>query len=291
MSVIEIKGLSKNFGSKKALDNVNLSIEEGEIFGFLGPNGAGKSTTLRCMMGAIFPDEGSIEIDSMKVGRRQSDFRKRVGYVPSDLQLNDNWTGTEHISFIQNARKINNDPTELISRLDIDVQDKAKHLSTGNRQKLAFLLALIHKPKVLLLDEPTKGLDPILQETMYEILQEFRTDGGCVFFSSHNLNEVERLCDRVGIIRSGKIVANETMDSLRHLHVHEVEAVVSDVRALDDIAKYGELILRTKNSISLRVEGDINPLLKALARHDLEDISINHASLEDIFLHFYEEKK
>lgn len=290
MSVIEITGLSKSFGSKKALDKVNLSINEGEIFGFLGPNGAGKSTTIRCMMGSIFPDQGSISVDGMPVDRKNALYRKNVGYVPSDLQLNDNWTGIQHITYLQEARGLKEDISTLVDRLGIDIEDKAKQLSTGNRQKLGFLLALLHKPKVLLLDEPTKGLDPLLQETMYEILHEFRDNGGCVFFSSHNLTEVERLCDRIGIIRAGKIVANETMESLKNMHIHIVNLVISGDAVVPDFSSFGEVLGKDQRSVSIRIEGDLNPFLKAVALHDVADISIDHASLEDVFLHYYEVK-
>lgn len=291
MSIIEVNNLTKTFGDKKALDNVALKVKKGEIFGFLGPNGAGKSTTIRCMMGLIFPDSGEIAIDGLTVNRSNSSYRKNVGYVPADLQLNENWTGKEHITFIQKARGISDFPTPLVERLGADIEVKAKHLSTGNRQKLAFLLALFTKPELLILDEPTKGLDPLFQELIYEILSEFRNDGGCVFFSSHNLAEVERLCDRIGIIREGVIVANETMDSLRHMHMHIVETTFSETAELPSLSKYGEVINQGEHKIKLRVEGPINPVLKELAQFDLLDISINHASLEDIFLHFYEEKK
>lgn len=289
MSIIEVSNLTKTFGDKKALDNVDLIVKKGEIFGFLGPNGAGKSTTIRCMMGLIFPDSGEIIVDGMPVNKSNSLYRNIVGYVPSDLQLNDNWTGKEHIIFIQKARGISDFPIQLVERLGVDIQPKAKHLSTGNRQKLAFLLALFAKPELLILDEPTKGLDPLFQELIYEILGEFRNDGGCVFFSSHNLAEVERLCDRIGIIREGAIVANETMDSLRHMHMHIVEATFSGTEELPDLSKYGEVIDQFERNVKLRVEGAIGPVLKEFSRYDLIDISINHASLEDVFLHFYEE--
>lgn len=291
MSLIELHEVTKTFGSKIALDNVSFSINKGEIFGFLGPNGAGKSTTIRCMMGLIFPDSGQIQINGTAVNKSSSSYREKIGYVPSDLELNNLWSGKDHISYIQNARGISEFPTALVERLGLDLNEKSKQLSTGNRQKLAFVLALFTKPDILILDEPTKGLDPLFQELVYQILAEFKEDGGCVFFSSHNLTEVERLCDRIGIIRAGKIVANETMDSLRHMHIHEVQAVFAEVETVPDLSGFGEIMRSSNNSVTLRVEGTLNPILETLSRHALVDLSIDHASLEETFLHFYEDKK
>jgi ABC-2 type transport system ATP-binding protein len=289
MSLIEITGVSKSFGTKLALDNIDLTIEGGEIFGFLGPNGAGKSTTIRCVMGLIYPTSGTITIDGENVDRAHASYRSKIGYVPSDLHLNESWTGQEHINFVHNTREDFIDPAELIERLSIDVNEKVKQLSTGNKQKLALLLGMLSNPKILILDEPTKGLDPLFQEEIYEILLEFKAQGGCVFFSSHNLSEVERLCDRIGVIRDGKIVANETMESLRHLHVHEVTVMFAPDGELPDLSSFGEIISTVERTVTMRVEGDINPFLREIAKYNVADVGIEHANLEDTFMHFYRE--
>lgn len=291
MSIIEISGVTKTFGKKTALNDVSLSINSGEIFGFLGPNGAGKSTTIRCIMGSIFPDSGTIEINKLPVDRSHAQYREYVGYVPSDLQLNEKWSGDDHISFFRSLRKNKRDIANDISRLSLDTTEHVKHLSTGNKQKLAFLLALMAQPKVLILDEPTKGLDPILQETMYEMLLEFKENGGCVFFSSHNLSEVERISDRIGIIRAGKIVANETMETLREKHVHIAKVVVADNENLPDVSSFGEVSSQTSNSLTIRIEGDLNAFMHAISQVHVLDLTIEHANLEDVFMRFYEEKK
>lgn len=290
MSIIDISHVTKTFDKKTALDDVSLTIDAGEIFGFLGPNGAGKSTTIRCVMGFIFPDSGKMSVKGLPVDRSHAQYREKIGYVSSDLQLNANWTGEQHISFLQNVRKIGVTAEKEIARLSFDPSEKVKHLSTGNKQKLAFLLALITKPEVLILDEPTKGLDPLLQETMYEMLVEFKDSGGCVFFSSHNLAEVERLCDRIGIIRSGKIVANETMDSLRHKNVHVATVIVKGTENVPDFSSFGQIMSRSDRSVRLRIDGDINPFVREVSQHNVADVSIEHANLEDVFLHFYEDK-
>ncbi|HMS25637.1 MAG TPA: ABC transporter ATP-binding protein [Acidimicrobiia bacterium] len=291
MNIIEISHVTKTFGKNIALDDVTLEIDAGEIFGFLGPNGAGKSTTIRCLMGYIFPNSGNITVKGLPVDRSHAKYREHIGYVPSDLQLNQNWTGEQHIEFLREARSIRSSIDNEIARLSFDPSEKVKHLSTGNKQKLAFLLALMTRPDILILDEPTKGLDPLLQEVMYEMLMEFKGEGGCVFFSSHNLAEVERLCDRIGIIRSGKIVANETMDSLRQKNVHIVTVISKANENLPDLSSFGKIMSHSDRSVRLRIDGDINLFLREVAKYEVSDVSIEHANLEDVFMHFYEDKK
>ena len=289
MSIISISEVSKSFGKKIALDRVDLEINQGEIFGFLGPNGAGKSTTIRCIMGFIYPDNGIIKVDDLLVDRTHSLYRESIGYVPSDLQLNPNWTGDEHISFVREARNVSTSIDKEIKKLSFDATEKVKYLSTGNKQKLAFLLALMVKPKILILDEPTKGLDPLLQEVFYEMLIEFKNSGGCVFFSSHNLPEVEHLCDRIGIIRAGKIVANETMESLRQKNVLIAKIIFNAGEKIPDFSSASQVISVSDRSVHLRVEGDINPLIREISKYNVVDVSIEHANLEEVFMHFYED--
>ncbi|MFN8015986.1 MAG: ABC transporter ATP-binding protein [Acidimicrobiia bacterium] len=290
MSKIILENVTKTFKEKIALDKVSLSIPPGEIFGFLGPNGAGKSTTIRCIMGFIYPDTGNIFVNKEKVDKNNSNYRQIIGYVPSDLHLNDDWTASQHLEFISSSRNVNLNVGSLIERLNLELDTKSKHLSTGNRQKLGFLLALCVEPEVLILDEPTKGLDPILQEAMYEILLEFKNNGGSVFFSSHNLNEVERICDRVGIIRKGQIVANETINDLRGKKIHIVKASFID-EEVPDFSKFSSKIIVNDKQVEVHIEGDLNSIVREISKHNIADLTIEHASLEDVFLHFYEDKK
>ena len=291
MSIIELHEVTKTFGKKTALDSVSLSINAGEIFGFLGPNGAGKSTAIRSIMGFIYPDSGEIRVKNLIVDRDNSSYRKFIGYVPSDLQLNLNWTGDEHISFVKDALGLKDSMLKEIDKLSLETDEKVKNLSTGNKQKLSFLLALMARPEILILDEPTKGLDPILQEVFYEMLFEFRNEGGCVFFSSHNLTEVERLCDRIAIIRSGKIVANETMDSLHQKNVHVVKILLNGKDKIENPSTLGEVISISERTLQLRIEGEIQPFIEKVASLKFADLTIEHANLEDVFMHFYEESK
>jgi ABC-2 type transport system ATP-binding protein len=286
--LIEVDDVSKSFDKHPVLHDVSFTVDKNTIFGFLGPNGAGKSTTIRCMMGQIFPNKGSIHIANIPVDRSHAESRAHVGYVSSDVQLNDNWTGHDHVSFVEYVRKAPM-PRELVERFSLDLSKKAKQLSSGNKQKLSFVLALIGQPEILILDEPTRGLDPIVQETMYDVLEDFRNDGGCIFLSSHNLNEVERLCDHVAVLREGHIVANETMDSLRNLHIHNVTVDFGD-NSEADLSSFGTAEHVRAHSVRLQIEGDINPFLQFIAQHQVADLAIEHAPLEDTFLHFYEDK-
>ncbi len=205
MEVIRVENLRKYFGKVRAVDGISFAVKKGEIFGFLGPNGAGKTTTIRLMMGFLRPDAGKIRIP-----RKES-----IGYLPGDVRLYANWTGQEHIGFVEGLRGRCPYVKQLREKFVFDERQKVKNLSLGNRQKLGLILALMHEPEVLILDEPTLGLDPLLQNTIHEILEEQAAKGGAVFMSSHNLYEVERVCNRVGIIREGKIVAAETIPEER----------------------------------------------------------------------------
>lgn len=211
-NVIKVNNLKKYFGKVRAVDGVSFEVKAGEIMGFLGPNGAGKTTTISCMMDFLRPDAGSITILDQDAQQNSTQLKREIGFLPSDVDLYENWTGQEHIKFIEAARGLSSFDEELIDRLSFDPSKKASKLSSGNRQKLGLILALMHKPKVLIMDEPTNGLDPILQQTIYKTLESFADSGAAIFMSSHNLHEVERLCDRVAIIKRGKLMAVEEVN-------------------------------------------------------------------------------
>ncbi len=215
MSVIQIDNLKKYFGQTKAVDGISFEVKKGEIFGFLGPNGAGKTTTIRCMMDFLRPDEGTIEILGLDAQTDSPKLKGDIGFLSEEVNLYHNWTGQEHINLVKKIRGGGIDESDLIAKLDFNPQKKVKKLSLGNKQKLGLILALMHQPKILILDEPTTGLDPLLQQTIYEILQSEAQKGNTIFMSSHNLFEVERLCDRVCIIKNGKIVAIESIPEER----------------------------------------------------------------------------
>jgi len=287
MSVIEIQNLKKHFGDTKAVDDISFQIEKGEIFGFLGPNGAGKTTTIRCMVDFIRPTSGKILLLGKDAQQDSVELKDKIGYLSGDVRLYDNWTGKTHIDFMKRPGK-EDAIKSLIDRLGLNVSRKAGKLSSGNRQKLGLVLALMHEPELLIFDEPTNALDPLLQNVIYDLFRDLTKNGTTIFMSSHNLSEVERICTRVGIIREGKIVAVESIASLKQKRLYTVEVFfekpVKKEMFLDGDT---EVIKELSDGILLSVQGEIAPLLQRLAILPVKDIEIKHASLEDTFLEFY----
>lgn len=292
MKAIEIKGLKKKFGFITAVDDISLDIQKGEIFGFLGPNGAGKTTTIRCMMDFIRPTAGSIKVLGLDAQAQSVEAKSKIGFLSGDVRLYDNWTGQDHIEFVEKARGSSKIAAELSSRLEFNPKMKFKNYSSGNKQKLGLILALMHEPEVLILDEPTIGLDPLLQNTIYEILREHRQKGKTVFMSSHYLREVEMVCDRVGIIKKGKMVALETIDILKRMRLYRVTARFEEKADKNLFVKAGANIVDYNGHILvMQVKGDINPVMVELAKHRVMDVEIERASLEDIFMEYYRKEQ
>lgn len=297
MNVIEIKELKKYFPATpknppvKALDGVSFEVKEGEVFGFLGPNGAGKTTTIRCLMDFIRPTKGTITIFGKDARKDSVELKKKIGYLPGNVKLHPNWSGNEHIAFVESIRGKSKNALEIAKKLDLDLTKKFKNLSSGNKQKLGIVLALMSDPKLLVMDEPTIGLDPLLQNTIYQLLEDLKKKGTTIFFSSHNLPEVERVCDRVGIIKEGKMVAVETLKEMEGKRIHQVEVRFSNpVKAADFKLSGVENIQDLPDGLIFDVSGDINQVLKKLATYNVTDLSITHAALEEVFLKFYEKK-
>jgi ABC-2 type transport system ATP-binding protein len=288
-AVIAVRNVHKSFGSKLALRDVSFSVEEGSIFGFLGPNGAGKSTTIRCLMDYIRPDSGSVTIFGKDASKHSAELKRSIGYLSADSQLYPGWTGHEHLRLLEGVRGKSQDARQLAQDLELDLGKKAKHLSSGNRQKLALVLALAGQPRLLIMDEPTRALDPLLQNQLYELLRGFAAGGGTVFFSSHNLAEVQRLCSGVVVIRAGEVVAERSMAEIRDLQLRVVEVVAERPIPAELLRLKGvQVIHRQERELSLRVHGDINPLLRVLSRYQLKDVQISHADLEEVFMEFYQ---
>ena len=288
MLAIKISNVSKQYGHAAALSGVSLSVEAGEIFGFLGPNGAGKTTTIRCLMDFIRPNSGSISIFGLDAQADSVKVKRQVGFLSADSQLYANWNAHQHISFIQSVRGGTNTSAELLKRLDLDPAVPVHRLSTGNKQKLGLVLALMNRPKLVILDEPSSGLDPLLQHEIYAILGEYVADGGTVFLSSHNLAEVERLCTNVGVIRQGKIVASMSMAEILAMNIHLVTvSYPAGAKPLPPDFPSAAIVSQSDSHMVLKVRGDINPLVHHLGRHHLTDLEITHAPLEDIFMEYY----
>jgi len=288
MKTIVVKNFKKHFGKTKAVDGISFDVKKGEIMGFLGPNGAGKTTTIRCMMDFIRPDGGTIEILGQDAKEKSAELKEEIGFLSGEVHLYKNWTGQDHINLIRKIREKKFDENGLIEQIDFNPHKKIKNLSSGNKQKLGLLLALMHKPKILILDEPTTGLDPLLQNTIYDILKEEASKGKTIFMSSHNLAEVERICDRVCIIKDGKIVATESVPNLKRKRLYTVKVYFEGKVPSKELSSNGvEISRELSDGLILSVKGDIRPVLRKLDDYKIKDIEITHSNLEDLFLKYY----
>jgi ABC-2 type transport system ATP-binding protein len=285
--VIEVKNLKKAFGATKAVDGISFDVPKGKIFGFLGPNGAGKTTTIRCLMDLLRPDAGEIKIFGLDARQAAPQLKKRIGYLPGEASFYGNWTGAEHIRFVEKLSRPSPIAGQLVRDFDLDVKFKVKNLSSGNKQKLGLILALMKQPELLILDEPTLGLDPLLQNKTYEILEKAIGNGTTVFMSSHNLAEVERICGRVGIIKEGKLISVDSVRELKQKKIYNLVARFATEAPQDFVMPGVGIIKKMPGGVVLRIKGDINPVLEKLKRYELTDIEITHESLEQVFLEFY----
>jgi ABC-2 type transport system ATP-binding protein len=286
--VISVKDLKRYYGTTKAVDGISFDVMQGQIVGFLGPNGAGKTTTLRCLMDFLRPHEGEVTLFGEDAYENAAALKARIGYLSSEKMLYDNWTGREHITFIQGLRRSDGRAEKLVNQLDLDTTKKVKKLSSGNKQKLGLILTLLHSPELLILDEPTSGLDPLLQERIYEILTQAVKNGVTVLMSSHNLAEVERICDRVIIIKEGRIVEEAQLDDLAEKRMYSVRVYLDKPSALDKLRDNGiQMVKKFNDGAAFTVKGDIGPVLQKVSKMDIKDIEIKHANLEEIFMEFY----
>lgn len=289
MKAIQIENLKKCFGATQAVDSISFDVERGSVFGFLGPNGAGKTTTIRMLMDFIRPDEGKITILGKDAHRDEVELKKEIGYISGEIHLYENWTGQAHIDFINHLNGKDDTSADLVKRFDLDLAKKAKYLSSGNKQKLGLVLAFMLSPQLLILDEPTVGLDPILQNVVYDLIKERVSKGATAFLSSHNLLEVERICDHVGVIKEGSMIAEESVASLKQKKMYTVKAFFD--KKMDHrefLEKDDQFIQDLPNGFELQIKSDIDTFIKKAAKHHVKDIDIVHASLEDIFLEYYE---
>lgn len=287
---IQIEGLTKYYGKTRGIENLFLEIEEGEIFGYLGPNGAGKTTTIRLLLGLLLPTSGTGKILGKDIVKESVEIRKNIGYIAGDVRLYPNMKGGELLNYFS-AFKPNTKPIlkdELVERFNIDLSKRVKEYSRGNKQKLAIILAMMHDPPILILDEPTLGLDPFMQKEFYEILREFRNRGKTVFLSSHIMSEVEKACQRVGVVQNGRLIAIENVEEIIKKKVRYMEVSFKEEIDLEIFNLTNVKVLEHKNhTYKLSIKGDINPLLGRLAQLKVEDLSFTHASLEEIFFEYY----
>lgn len=288
MNVIEVRNLKKYFGKTHAVDDISFDVQKGEIFGFLGPNGAGKTTTIRCLMDLLRPDGGQINIFGLDSTRGSIKIKENVGFLSGDVRLYDGWTGKEHILLLESIHQRGSIADKLIETLNFNPGVKCKNLSSGNRQKLGLILALMFEPELLIMDEPTLGLDPLLQNKIYELLEEFQKKQTTIFISSHNLTEVDRLCSRVGIIKNGKLIAVEGIKDLKSKRMYVVKvSFASPFNSSDFVLPNFQIRQELPDGLILGVKEDINPLMQKLSSYQIKELEISRASLEEIFLEFY----
>jgi ABC-2 type transport system ATP-binding protein len=291
-TVIECFGLTKYYGKHRGIEDLSFSVEQGETFGFLGPNGAGKTTTIRCLLGMLKATRGEARVLGERVTLDGAKLRRRIGYVAGEVHLYDRETGHWHLDYVAGFRGGNRAlEKDLIERFEFDPSRKVKELSKGNKQKLALIIGMAHDPGLLVLDEPTSGLDPLNQQTVFEVVEERVRAGATVFLSSHILTEVERLCERVAIVREGTLVAEESVAGLLSRRMRDVEVTFGEEVPLSLFSEIpGVKTAEQPSPTMLRVTikgGDMDALLAALAAHPVKDLQITHASLEDVFMEFY----
>ena len=286
--ILEIKNLTKCYGKVLAVNDMSLQLHRGEVFGFIGPNGAGKSTTIRSIMNLVNITSGVIEYNGTPLSRNDITLKEDFGYLPSDINLYDDYKVKDMLDFHESFYKkdIHDRRCELVSRLDLDESKKIEDLSLGNRKKLGIVLALMHSPSILILDEATSGLDPIMQNVFYDILLEEKKKGTTIFYSTHILSEVSKICDRVGIIKEGVLL---NIESVKELNKKNFTFVTIDSKDIDSIVSALKLEVVNRDGSVVKLKNTLKPdtLIKKLAQYPIDSILIEQPSLEDIFLHYY----
>jgi ABC-2 type transport system ATP-binding protein len=286
MKAIEINDLTKFYGKSRGITNVNLTVEEGEFFGFIGPNGAGKSTTIRTLLGLISATSGSASIFGKDIVKNKTEILADVGYLPSETMFYNGMKVKDILKLSESLRGIDckKEAEELCERLELDVNKKVNELSLGNRKKLGIVCAMQHKPKLYILDEPTSGLDPLIQKEFYDILTKRNQEGATVFLSSHVLSEIGKYCKRDAVIREGKILACDSIEKLGHTDVKRVV-----LRGTKEFVSNEEIIdIKQENDIvSFLYKGTPKELTALLCKLDFEDFTVSDIDLEEGFMHFY----
>ena len=294
VAVIKTLGLTKYYDKTRGIEDLNLEIAQGEIFGFLGPNGAGKTTTIRLLLNLIRSTRGNAQIFGLDTRQNYLEIHQRLGYVPGDVVLYDGMTGSEFLSLMGSFHKGHNGQRlhQLQQRFELDLSRQTQTYSKGMKQKLVIIQALMNDPELLILDEPTLGLDPLMQRQFYELLLEEKKRGKTIILSSHILPEVERVCDRIGIVRNGHLVDIELVADLKHKKVRRMHLVLSREMTKDELKLERAAIISIKGKhVELKVHDEIPSLLKQLCQLPLEDMSFPEASLEDTFMEFYDEEQ
>jgi ABC-2 type transport system ATP-binding protein len=291
-AIIQTENLTKAYSrGKLALENLNLEVRQGEIFGYLGPNGAGKTTTIKLLLDLIRPTGGSARIFGKEVIAHSVELRRRIGFLPSELALWEDQTAMQIVRYFASVRGgvEMGYVRQLAERLEFSLTKPMRAYSTGNKRKIGLILALMHKPELLILDEPSSGLDPLMQQTFNQMMLETRSEGRTVFLSSHVLSEVQAICDRVGILRAGKLEAVERVDRLTHVDFRWITVRFREPVAagkLTGIPGATEVSVNG-STLKLRLTGDFDPLLRAIEGQYVEDLRVQEPTLEETFLNYY----
>lgn len=287
MDAIKTTQLTKYYGKSRGIIDLDLTVSEGEFFGFIGPNGAGKSTTIRTLLGLIAPTGGSAQIFGLDIVKDKEAILQRVGYLPSEAVFYSGMRVKDILKLSADLRKMDckKEAQMLSERLQLDVSRKVEELSFGNRKKVAIVSALQHRPDLLVLDEPTSGLDPLMQREFFDILSERNKAGATIFLSSHVLSEVQRNCTRAAIIREGRLIACDSVEALSKTSAKRV--TVHGTVALETLTGVRDKKC-TENAISFLYSGDMNHLLRTLSAGQITDLSVSEPDLEEIFMHYYE---
>ncbi|MHB1390365.1 MAG: ABC transporter ATP-binding protein [Thermoleophilia bacterium] len=290
MGVVETKNLTKYYGQSKGINDLTLSVEKGEILGFIGPNGAGKSTTIRLLLSLIYPTSGSATIFGKDVILHGSEIKREIGYLPSEVFYYDNMRVRELLDYSASFYKkdCSQRIKELSGLLHLDLTKKIEDLSYGNKKKVGIVQGLLHDPELIILDEPTGGLDPLIQRNFFDLLKEENRAGKTIFFSSHILSEVQKICDRVAIIKEGELINIESMENLIQNNYKRVQLMTRQTAARELFDFPGVSDLKIENShISFLYKGDVNTVARKVAQIDLVDLMVGEPDLEEIFMHYY----
>ena len=290
MGVIETKNLTKYYGKSLGIKDVNLEVEEGEIFGFIGPNGAGKSTTIRLLMSLIYPTSGGAKLFGKDAIEHGPEVRKRIGYLPSEIFYYDKMKVIDLLNYSASfyGKDCSKRIKELSSIMELDLNRRIEDLSYGNKKKVGIVQGLLHDPDLIILDEPTGGLDPLMQQKFFNIIREENKKGATIFFSSHILGEVQELCNRVAIIKDGSIIEVQDIKTLRENNYKKIsiigDSLNKEVFDLDGVTK----LVKDEGEISFFYKGDINTITKAISSIKARDVNIEEPTLEEVFMHYYE---
>lgn len=284
--MLKIENLTKYYGNIRGVEDLSLELMDGEIFGFIGPNGAGKSTTIKCIINFINKTSGNIYINDILVEDKNFEYKNLIGYLPSEIHLYDDYTVLEMFKYssLFYSNKALKRALELSKRLELETNKKIEDLSLGNLKKVGIVLALIHEPKLLILDEPTSGLDPIIQEEFFNILKEEKKKGITIFFSSHVLSEIKKVCDRVGIIKEGHLIK---VDTISNFNKNNYLNIYIESKDIEKISKELNIDIINNNFI---YQGDINILINKLSRYKIDKLLINEPEIEELFIDYYKEE-